>query len=47
MLQVFPDVKGRFGDFGGKYVPETLMGPLQELEDALDQAMEDQAFHDE
>ncbi|MFZ0476769.1 MAG: tryptophan synthase subunit beta [Halobacillus sp.] len=46
-MQVFPDVKGRFGDFGGKYVPETLMGPLQELEDALDQAMEDQAFHDE
>lgn len=44
MLQVFPDVKGRFGDFGGKYVPETLMGPLQELEDALDQAMADDAF---
>lgn len=47
MLQVFPDVKGRFGDFGGKYVPETLMGPLQELEDALDEAMEDQSFLDE
>ncbi|WP_425484317.1 tryptophan synthase subunit beta [Halobacillus locisalis] len=47
MLQVFPDVKGRFGDFGGKYVPETLMGPLQELEEALDEAMEDQSFLDE
>ncbi|MFC7063883.1 tryptophan synthase subunit beta [Halobacillus seohaensis] len=47
MLQVFPDVKGRFGDFGGKYVPETLMGPLQELEESLDQAMNDQAFLDE
>ncbi|MBA2176499.1 tryptophan synthase subunit beta [Halobacillus locisalis] len=46
-MQVFPDVKGRFGDFGGKYVPETLMGPLQELEEALDEAMEDQSFLDE
>ncbi|WP_370632767.1 tryptophan synthase subunit beta [Halobacillus sp. Nhm2S1] len=44
MLQVFPDLKGRYGDFGGKYVPETLMGPLQELEEALDQAMADPAF---
>ncbi|MGI8314894.1 tryptophan synthase subunit beta [Halobacillus mangrovi] len=47
MLQVFPDIKGRFGDFGGKYVPETLMGPLQELEAALDEAMEDPAFIEE
>ncbi|WP_431800502.1 tryptophan synthase subunit beta [Halobacillus andaensis] len=47
MLQPFPDIKGRFGDFGGKYVPETLMGPLQELEEALDEAMNDQAFIDE
>ncbi|ARI78315.1 tryptophan synthase subunit beta [Halobacillus mangrovi] len=47
MLQVFPDIKGRFGDFGGKYVPETLMGPLQELEAALDEAMEDTAFIEE
>ncbi|UOQ43787.1 tryptophan synthase subunit beta [Halobacillus salinarum] len=47
MLQVFPDVKGRFGDFGGKYVPETLMGPLQELEDALNEAMDDPQFIEE
>ncbi len=47
MLQVFPDLKGRYGDFGGKYVPETLMGPLQELEEALDQAMADPAFLEE
>ncbi|WP_157130912.1 tryptophan synthase subunit beta [Halobacillus mangrovi] len=46
-MQVFPDIKGRFGDFGGKYVPETLMGPLQELEAALDEAMEDTAFIEE
>ncbi len=47
MQQVFPDMKGRFGDFGGKYVPETLMGPLQELEEALDDAMGDPAFIEE
>lgn len=47
MLQVFPDVKGRFGDFGGKYVPETLMGPLQELEQSLNEAMEDPSFKEE
>ncbi|MGR9047157.1 tryptophan synthase subunit beta [Halobacillus faecis] len=46
-MQVFPDIKGRYGDFGGKYVPETLMGPLQELEEALDQAMADPAFLEE
>lgn len=47
MLQTFPDLKGRFGDFGGKYVPETLMGPLQELEDALDKALADSTFMEE
>ena len=30
-----PDVFGRFGQFGGKYVPETLMSALSELETAL------------
>lgn len=30
--------------FGGKYVPETLMFPLQELEEALETAMEDERF---
>ncbi|MEQ6391068.1 tryptophan synthase subunit beta [Bacillaceae bacterium S4-13-58] len=44
MTQVFPDARGRYGDFGGKYVPETLMGPLQELEDALDEVMADPKF---
>ncbi|QAS54570.1 tryptophan synthase subunit beta [Halobacillus litoralis] len=43
-MQVFPDFKGRYGDFGGKYVPETLMGPLQELEESLDEAMSDPDF---
>ncbi|MCM3003911.1 tryptophan synthase subunit beta [Priestia koreensis] len=39
-----PDQFGRFGDFGGKYVPETLMRPLEEVETALDAAMEDESF---
>ncbi|GGD01758.1 tryptophan synthase beta chain [Thalassobacillus devorans] len=44
MEQVYPDQQGRYGDFGGKYVPETLMAPLQELEEALDEAMADREF---
>ncbi|WP_139254187.1 tryptophan synthase subunit beta [Halobacillus karajensis] len=46
-MQAFPDLKGRYGDFGGKYVPETLMGPLQELEAALDKMMTDPDFIEE
>jgi len=42
-----PDEFGRFGEFGGKYVPETLMKPLEEVEAALNQAMKDPAFKDE
>ncbi|WP_152446528.1 tryptophan synthase subunit beta [Bacillus sp. THAF10] len=39
-----PDSFGRFGEFGGKYVPETLMVPLEELEEGLKEALEDPAF---
>ncbi|OGI17257.1 MAG: tryptophan synthase subunit beta [Candidatus Melainabacteria bacterium RIFOXYA12_FULL_32_12] len=39
-----PDIKGRFGEFGGKYVPETLMSALTELETAFNQAWEDENF---
>ena len=28
----FPDAHGRYGEFGGKFVPETLMPALDELE---------------
>jgi tryptophan synthase beta chain len=42
-----PDAKGYFGDFGGMYVPETLMHPLKELEKAYLDATEDQAFNAE
>ncbi|WP_158748561.1 tryptophan synthase subunit beta [Acidobacterium sp. S8] len=38
---------GRFGAYGGRYVPETLMAALQELELAYDQAQADPAFHAE
>lgn len=39
-----PDESGHFGDYGGKFVAETLMGPLAELEDAYHEAMGDSAF---
>lgn len=39
-----PDERGRFGVFGGKYVPETLMNAITELEQALNDAMNDQKF---
>ncbi|WOV84182.1 tryptophan synthase subunit beta [Sporosarcina jeotgali] len=39
--------KGRYGRFGGQYVPETLMGALSELEEAHGEAMEDAAFIEE
>src|SRR5574340_1115131 len=40
-------VPGRFGPYGGRYVPETLMVPLFELERAYEQAKTYQAFHAE
>ncbi|NBX01308.1 pyridoxal-phosphate dependent enzyme, partial [bacterium] len=39
-----PDARGRFGQFGGLYVPETLMTPLLELAKAYDEARRDPAF---
>ena len=36
--------RGRFGEFGGQYVPEALMGALVELEDAWDKALSDEGF---
>ena len=38
---------GRFGDFGGQYIPETLMNTLHELEDAYIQYKADPAFQAE
>jgi len=42
-----PDEQGRYGAYGGRFVPETLMGPLQELEAAYRAAIRDPAFHAE
>ena len=39
-----PDKGGHFGSFGGKFVPETLMHPLQELEEAYLKSKTDQDF---
>lgn len=39
-----PDARGRYGSFGGKFVPETLMHAVEELESALDEAMADESF---
>ena len=37
-------VKGRFGVYGGRYVPETLMAALEELEREYDKAKSDRKF---
>jgi len=42
-----PDPGGHFGRFGGRYVAETLMRPLQELEEAFFDAWADASFHAE
>ena len=42
-----PDERGYFGAFGGRYVPETLMPALSELEEAYAAAREDEAFREE
>lgn len=45
--QTLPDEKGHFGPYGGRYVPETLMHPLQELEEEYRRAREDSEFQNE
>lgn len=42
-----PDERGRYGSYGGRFVPETLMGPLQELEEAYSKAARDPNFQAE
>ena len=39
-----PDAGGHFGVYGGRYVPEVLMSPLEELEIAFREAQRDPAF---
>ncbi|SCX64254.1 tryptophan synthase subunit beta [Lysinibacillus fusiformis] len=42
-----PTKDGRFGQFGGRFVPETLMTALLELETAYEEAIKDAAFTEE
>lgn len=47
MHNIGPDSKGHFGVYGGKYVPETLMPALKELEIAYAEINADRAFQEE
>nr|WP_235913630.1 tryptophan synthase subunit beta [Pseudoroseomonas coralli] len=46
-LRQGPDTRGRFGQFGGRYVAETLMPVIQEVEQAYNAARQDPAFMQE
>ncbi len=46
-IEVLPDAQGHFGPYGGRYVPETLMHPLQELEAEYFRAQHDADFQRE
>ncbi|MEZ6088530.1 MAG: tryptophan synthase subunit beta [Pirellulaceae bacterium] len=45
--EMVPDSAGRFGPFGGRFVPETLTRALDELIDEYDRAKKDPAFQEE
>ena len=47
MIVSQPDTGGHFGPYGGRYVPEVLMAPLEELEQAYIEARSDAAFEAE
>jgi len=47
IAQIVPDTRGRYGPYGGRYVPETLVAPLEELEQAYAAACADPAFRAE
>ena len=42
-----PDARGYFGEYGGRFVPETLVAPIEELTAGYLAAREDPAFRDE
>jgi tryptophan synthase beta chain len=42
-----PNARGYYGEYGGKYVPETLVAPVEELQAAYFEARQDQSFLDE
>ena len=45
--QIWPDARGRFGPYGGRYVAETLMAPLEELERVYAAVRADSSFQAE
>lgn len=47
MSYIFPDANGFFGDYGGQFIPETLVAPCQELAEAFRTAMLDSSFQQE
>jgi tryptophan synthase beta chain len=47
MLSALPDANGHFGQYGGSFVPETLMRPLEELKAAYAEARADGPFQRE
>ena len=47
LIGSWPDAAGRFGPFGGRFVAETLMGPIEELAAAYERFSADPAFHAE
>jgi tryptophan synthase beta chain len=46
-MATVPDASGRFGPYGGRYVPETLMAALDQLAAAYAEVREDAAFRDQ
>ena len=46
-IAALPDEMGHFGPYGGRYVPEVLMSPLEELEQAYAQARDSSEFHEQ
>lgn len=47
MNDVYPDARGRFGPFGGRYVPETLVPALDRLQSGVDRYLRDPDFFEE
>src|SRR5690242_4589584 len=43
----YPDAQGRFGSYGGQFVPESLMAALADLEAAYEETLQDEAFQTE
>ena len=46
-MKAYPDKNGRFGQFGGMYVPETLMPAIQELNQSYQKIKRDKEFQQE